>query len=91
MAPVFSKFNRVSKFLWPQILSSGAGKKQTGLLINNVLSHSVLHSLYCLGMERPLAIMQKVKYASVKSNLCSGSDILRLPTRFQGSCINATP
>ena len=30
-------------------------------------------------------------YKRVKSNLCSGSDILRLPARFQGSCINATP
>ena len=72
---------------------SGAGKNTTGILIKQPFTSFtlVLTSLYCLGMERLLAIKQKVKYARVKSNLCSGSDILRLPTRFQGSCINATP
>ena len=63
-----------------------------GLLIKQHFTSSGVAFTLLFGYEkRPLAIKQKVKYTRVKSNLCSGSDILRLPARFQGSCCNATP
>ena len=66
--------------------------KQTGILIKQPFTSSGVAFTLLFGYEkRPLAIKQKVKYTRVKSNLCSGSDILVYRGDFRGLVVNATP
>ena len=62
MAPVFSKFNRVSKFLWSQILFSGEGKNLWGLLIKQPFTSSGVDFTLLFGYREAFGHQAKVKY-----------------------------